>query len=78
MKRHLIVSLVILFTLTQTTFQRILLRGEEQNDLKPDLKDKERNLLVVEHYENRRKEYEAAKCKLFFIYLLSLLIKNNL
>ena len=69
MKRHLIVSLVILFTLAQTTFQRILLRGEEQNDLKPDLKDKERNLLVVEHYENRRKEYEAAKCKFIYFYL---------
>lgn len=66
MKRHFIITMIIFLALTHATLQRIFLRNEQPNDMKPDLEDKERKLLVVNHYEDRRKEYEAAKCNYLY------------
>ena len=63
MKGNLICSLIILLAFTGTSFARILTKESTLPDLKSETTKPERNLLVLDHYENRRKEYEAAKCK---------------
>ena len=63
MKGHALISLLILLTISESSIQLILKAAQEPKDLKPDASSPERNLVVVNHYEDRRKEYEAAKCK---------------
>lgn len=63
MKHFLMNILIISLALTGSSFARILTK--EALPTQPDsaAQNPERKLLVLNHYEDRRKDYEAAKCK---------------
>ena len=62
MKGFWLIYLSVLLTLSEKTPALILRNPTEQKDVRPEANSPERNLLVLKHYEDRRKEYEAAKC----------------
>ena len=68
MKGSLLISFIIILTITEKSIQSILKNPADKKDLKPEFDNPERNLLVLEHYENRRKDYEAAKCKIYLLF----------
>ena len=63
MKVHMLIAVILLLNFTKYSTSLILKREIPQKDLILDNQRPDRKLIVVDHYENRRKDYEAAKCK---------------
>ena len=63
MKGFLLIYLSVLLIASEQTSALILRKALKQKDIRPETKAPERELLVLKHYEDRRKDYEAAKCK---------------
>jgi len=68
MKVYYFLTFIILVNLTKYSTSLILKKEKSQKDVVLDNTPEERKLVVMDHYEDRRKDYEAAKCKSSFIF----------
>jgi hypothetical protein len=65
----MLIAVILLLNLTKYSTSLILKREIPQKDLAIDNKRPERKLVVMDVYEERRKDYEAAKCKHSWLYI---------
>jgi hypothetical protein len=77
MKVHYFLTFIILINLAKYSTSLILKKEKSQKDVVLDNTPEERKLVVMDHYEDRRKDYEAAKCKSSFI-IYSIFKKFNM